>query len=490
MIIACENCKTEFNLDENLVKESGSKVRCSRCQHIFTAYKSSPAEELEPGIELEERTPDQAAHLAEPAQPFAEEDETEAKAPEVSEEASEEALDFDLVESEEQPVEEEISLEDFGLEEEGAAEETAQAAEQPAAEEEISMKDLLEEEPALEQARQPTEQVAEEEISLEDFRLEEEGAAEETAQAAEQPAAEEEMLGAEDEISMEDLLEDETAAEEIPEPTEELEEEITQDLIVEEAEFEKASMEDEIALEETAVLAEVDESALLKDVSVASLEGSEAFEAQQLEEESTQELVLPSIAETEPPARKRISTPLLVLLIFVLMGGGAYGAYTVLKNYDSRGFHIKIPFLEFLTGKMKPETIDPGNMHIALLEQLITGEFVDNNAIIGRLFVIRGKIRNEYLGARSSIRVKGVLYSKGGKIARDRVVYCGNFLSDTELQTLDRPAINEKLGNRFGDKKANLKVPSGKVLPFMLVFADLPPDLGEFSVEVVGSTPG
>ncbi len=38
MIIQCENCKTEFNLDESLIKEGGSKVRCSVCKEIFMAY--------------------------------------------------------------------------------------------------------------------------------------------------------------------------------------------------------------------------------------------------------------------------------------------------------------------------------------------------------------------------------------------------------------------------------------------------------------------
>ena len=47
MIIECERCHTKFNLDEDLLKESGSKVRCSICKHVFTAF---PPKE-EPGIE-------------------------------------------------------------------------------------------------------------------------------------------------------------------------------------------------------------------------------------------------------------------------------------------------------------------------------------------------------------------------------------------------------------------------------------------------------
>ncbi len=47
MIIQCEKCKTKFNLDEGLLKEDGSKVRCSVCKHVFTAYP-------EPQISVEE----------------------------------------------------------------------------------------------------------------------------------------------------------------------------------------------------------------------------------------------------------------------------------------------------------------------------------------------------------------------------------------------------------------------------------------------------
>ena len=45
MIIECERCHTKFNLDENLLKESGSKVKCSICKHTFTAFP--PKEEPE-----------------------------------------------------------------------------------------------------------------------------------------------------------------------------------------------------------------------------------------------------------------------------------------------------------------------------------------------------------------------------------------------------------------------------------------------------------
>ncbi|MEW6665092.1 MAG: DUF3426 domain-containing protein [Thermodesulfobacteriota bacterium] len=38
MIIECEQCRSRFNLDERLLGPKGSKVRCSLCKHVFTAY--------------------------------------------------------------------------------------------------------------------------------------------------------------------------------------------------------------------------------------------------------------------------------------------------------------------------------------------------------------------------------------------------------------------------------------------------------------------
>jgi predicted Zn finger-like uncharacterized protein len=38
MIIICKECSTKFKLDESLLKEAGSQVRCSVCKSIFNAY--------------------------------------------------------------------------------------------------------------------------------------------------------------------------------------------------------------------------------------------------------------------------------------------------------------------------------------------------------------------------------------------------------------------------------------------------------------------
>jgi predicted Zn finger-like uncharacterized protein len=40
MIIECKNCLRKFNLNENLLKPDGSKVRCTKCGNIFLVFPS------------------------------------------------------------------------------------------------------------------------------------------------------------------------------------------------------------------------------------------------------------------------------------------------------------------------------------------------------------------------------------------------------------------------------------------------------------------
>jgi len=119
----------------------------------------------------------------------------------------------------------------------------------------------------------------------------------------------------------------------------------------------------------------------------------------------------------------------------------------------------------------------------------MSGRFVENNSA-GTVFVIEGKIKNEFKETRSAIAVRGVLYNQSGKPTMRKKVYCGNKLSEVELQTLSLDKIQERLDNQFGDSLSNLDVSPGVVLPYTIVFGKLPDNLAEFNVEVAESAPG
>jgi pilus assembly protein FimV len=61
MIITCEECKTSYNLNASLLQPSGTKVRCTNCRHVFTAFPA-PEEvpemvKAEPVAEMQMDTP-------------------------------------------------------------------------------------------------------------------------------------------------------------------------------------------------------------------------------------------------------------------------------------------------------------------------------------------------------------------------------------------------------------------------------------------------
>lgn len=369
MIITCEKCYAKFNLDENLLKQTGSEVRCSKCQNTFLAY---------PPTEMER-----------PAKP------------------DEEVVEYETIDS------------DVG---------TESVKQVEVSEEEASA--------ALE--------TEEEEFDLSDLNLEEEMEPEPVVE--EEP---EELLG------LELDLDTEPVAEKTPEKAEEE--------VEPEAEAKEEPEKPDLEFE----LEGADEEETKKEVEEAVDLGSQADQPEAEEVEKP--------PETTPAKKKRISTPVLVALIIALLTGGAYGTYVVL---------IKIPFISDL---VEPAVQDEaGNLKIITFD--IADKFIDDSRS-GKLFIISGKIKNEYPGARSFIRVTGKLYTKERVLSKTATIYCGNVLSDQDLSDMDMNSINKRLLNPFGDNKSNVNIKPGKELPFMMVFPNIQDNIKEYTVEVAKSSP-
>jgi len=189
----------------------------------------------------------------------------------------------------------------------------------------------------------------------------------------------------------------------------------------------------------------------------------------------------------KPAGKKRLSGPMRILLIFVLLLGGAYAAHEVL---NSMGIKISVTDavreIPFVGDLLKPDVKDIGNLYMNIFENTVNGKFVDNPKI-GTLFVVTGQIKNEYKHSRRFIRMTGKIYKKDKALVKTETVYCGNLLSETELISLDQAAITKRLKNRLGDKRINMNVKKGQMLPFMIIFPNVPSGLEEYSVQVAGS---
>lgn len=67
MVIVCPECSTRFRVNPERIPESGAKVRCARCKHVFLAQKTVPPIEPEVTTETGQLAPETVA--MEPPQP-------------------------------------------------------------------------------------------------------------------------------------------------------------------------------------------------------------------------------------------------------------------------------------------------------------------------------------------------------------------------------------------------------------------------------------
>jgi hypothetical protein len=187
--------------------------------------------------------------------------------------------------------------------------------------------------------------------------------------------------------------------------------------------------------------------------------------------------------------RRGLGSYLAWLLILAILGAGGYGGYLYTqKPAEFQSLIKQIPYIDqipYINQMIKPAVIDRGNLFINTID--ISSRFYDNKDA-GRLFVISGRVKNEYDHPRSNIAITGELLSKGRKVLKSESVFCGNVLTANELQTLSMADINKRLQNRAGDKRSNINIKPGAELPFMIVFSTLPKNLDEFTVKVARSS--
>ena len=50
MLISCDKCKTKYKVDDSVFKKPTLRVKCSKCQHVFTAYKTAQKQDDAPYV--------------------------------------------------------------------------------------------------------------------------------------------------------------------------------------------------------------------------------------------------------------------------------------------------------------------------------------------------------------------------------------------------------------------------------------------------------
>jgi hypothetical protein len=184
----------------------------------------------------------------------------------------------------------------------------------------------------------------------------------------------------------------------------------------------------------------------------------------------------PAVAAVPAPRKKGGAKIIIAVLILALLGAAGYFGYDyVVKN------NIVIPYL---SDYINPRAKDPNGI-AKLSTSDINSLFIDNVAA-GRLFVVKGKVRNGYTDARKMIRLRGKLFTKGKVLAKMEYAYAGLVVPEQELSTNPMAGIKKRLVSTSGQTAA-ITAGAGQSLPFMVVFYELPANLDEFEIELVSS---
>lgn len=320
----------------------------------------------------------------------------------------------------------------------------------------------------------------------------------------EEAAAEEEPIEAQDDLDFgldeEDMQEDLFQAEE----TQDIELEFGVEEEVEEEEKEEPPPVKLPEVKETAKIDEEDIEATY-DMGIHLDELRKKQAAEKMKGPKAEEEILPDKKEKPakirtpiPFEKKKKASPVTVaLLIIILIVGVPIALINMgIKIPYISDLDIKIPFADkiqqanipYISDMVKSSEQDvQGISKITILEPSINGYYVENESV-GVMFVIAGRVRNDYDQLRNFISIKGQIYSKGKTNIESKTVYAGNTLSEEELSTSNSAEIGKRLKNKYGAKRSNFKLNSGKAIPFMIVFTKVPDNLEGYDVEVAGST--
>ncbi len=451
MIITCSQCQARFKIDPEQIKDSGSKVRCSNCRHVFTIYRPRPVQAPEPA-ELEKayrrESDPMTSLLDEMGQAPA------AASPRPDMEAAFEGAADRLGEAP-SPEQDEPRAEE-SLEERRARRRRLYA--------DLASEESLEDSSGYhsggERRRRLTEDLERDEFS--------------------DSADLDERYGQDYPDEPEDYSDDELA-----DGSDELEDDASladdgqEDLLTEQDEEETAAFEPSYG-RSAAGFAKDDDGLAFSPSGQPSADRRQPKVTIGLDPQRNG--IRPAVTSHQPRRLWKILLPVLL----IVAAAAALGYYFFLRPDPSAlsdGSEGALP-------QQAKVAEDPsGVAHIAFPQgRENLNHFYRKNDQAGDLLIITGLVKNDYPEKRSFISLRASLQDSAGRVLAERRVYAGNTLSESDLQTLPISEIQSRLAIKGGRDGVNMNIEPGAELPFMIVFDKLPPDAAEYNVTPAGSS--
>lgn len=444
MIVHCDQCNTNFRLDDAKVKDTGVKVRCSKCRHIFVVFPEMPKEDSEFQDLLKSLGPASVT-------PTASAEEEEAPLQETSQ--AEDPFS-PTGESPYGDLQEEAVPFDHAGEVDGSG---TPDAEFPAGgklhRNEFDFSALLDEPPPRVEEFTQNEFQGLDVFDNLDFSSEEPVAVGAVQEKASSP--QDAVFG--DDFPLPETLTSDSGVKPAEEPPE---------VAFPYGDAAPPAPDFEVAFAD-------EQSREEQDVQGEAIPEEGAFVAQEV---TADELPPLSSRRRQHSVLPIIVTAISVVFILLLAAGGLVFLKDGPKAFDRLG-------LGFLSQWSGMEVKEEGSISV----RGMSGVFMTNKEA-GEIFVVTGEAVNGFSKPRASIQVRGLLYGPNGEVLMRRVAYGGNMLTQEQLKTLPLPKIEAAMNNQFGDSLSNLGVSPGKGIPFVIVFTKLPNNASDYGVEVAGST--
>jgi len=131
--------------------------------------------------------------------------------------------------------------------------------------------------------------------------------------------------------------------------------------------------------------------------------------------------------------------------------------------------------------------IDTGVTRLSF--KTVTGSFIESNKT-GQLFVIRGQVANNYGTTRRFILLEANILDDKGHVVTSKSVYAGNAFTESEIKGMSLEEIDDASTNPYVKGNVNVSIRPGGVVPFVIIFKNLPENLSEFTVQAISSSPG
>jgi len=480
MIITCESCSTRFVLDDALIKPGGSRVRCSKCRHVFTAFPATP--------------PETPAAVAPPDPP----------------DPGETDIPFDEPNIQNQPDSDPLYDNDFIID---SPDPDPEDTDTDISEIEDLARDFDQDGLALETTDFGMD---EPELDIRDFELETGPSSGAAALSSDSDTADIEIRFTPDEDAGPDLeletltLDLDGLAPETPPMTDA--DSLSSHAPEPESDDNGGSGEADGESEQTASaqekFAEYD-----KVLDQETEPGDTGTTTPDPDGENNPSLPDPPLPladdEIEPPGaagpkplvtplsaqsvrqkrgtkkKKKVSLPVIILLVLFLLILAAHVAIVRLGVTIPVVSDIQIPFItEWLQPKQPPAP----RLKPIPDEPSIDGRFVSNKSA-GELFIVTGRVKNPSDTAVSYIQVKGTLMTKDKTKTKTLTAYCGNIIAEETLKSGNISDITRQMGVRQGNRHTNVNIKPGTSVMFMLVFSNLPEGLTNFTVAVQGFEP-